>query len=341
MTASTPATPAADFPRFAPARPVRGLLGLGVLAAAALLASLLVGPAGLSPGRALAALAGQGDALAVSIMQTLRIPRSLSAFAVGNLLALAGVLLQALFRNPLADPYVLGVSGGAAVGALAGMLTGASMVALQWYASLGGLAVGLAVLALGRGGQTLRLLLAGAVLASACGALVSVLLAVADAGSLRGMVFWLAGDLGWSDHPGLDLTVAAIALAAALLFGRTLNVLAAGELRSASVGLDVGRARLGVFAAASVLTAFAVLSAGSVGFVGLVAPHLARLALRTTDHRYVAPAAALAGGALVCLADLASRTLAAPRQLPVGAVMALIGAPVFILLLRRSAPAGG
>jgi iron complex transport system permease protein len=198
--------------------------------------------------------------------------------------------------------------------------------------------VGLAVLALGGGGQTLRLLLAGAVLASACGALVSVLLAVADTGRLRGMVFWLAGDLGWSDHPLIDLGIAALALAAALLFGRTLNVLAAGELRSASVGLDVARARLGVFVASSLLTACAVLSAGSVGFVGWWR-HL-RASRCTSDHRYVAPAAALAGGALVCLADLASRTRAAPRQLPVGAVMALIGAPVFIALLRRSAPAG-
>ena len=339
MTAATTATPAPRLPAVSRARPLRGPLVLGLLAALCLAASLLIGPAGITPGRALAALAGHGDPLAVSIMQTLRIPRSLSAFAVGNLLALAGVLLQALFRNPLADPYVLGVTGGASVGALAGMLAGAGLVALQWYATAGGLLVGLAVLALGRGGQTLRLLLAGAVLASACGALVSVLLAVADTGRLRGMVFWLAGDLGWSDHPLIDLGVAALALAAALLFGRTLNVLAAGELRSASVGLDVGRARLGVFVASSLLTACAVLSAGSVGFVGLVAPHLARLALRTTDHRYVAPAAALAGGALVCLADLASRTLAAPRQLPVGAVMALIGAPLFIVLLRRSAPA--
>jgi iron complex transport system permease protein len=340
VTVSTPATPAFHATHSPSARPLRGLVALGVLAAAALLASLLVGPSAMNPGRALAAISGHGDPLAISIMQTLRVPRSLSAFAVGTLLALAGVLLQALFRNPLADPFVLGVSGGASVGALAGMLAGASMLALQWYASLGGLLVGLAVLTLGRGGQTLRLLLAGAVLASACGALVSVLLAVADAGRLRGMVFWLAGDLGWSDHPAVDLSVAAVALAATLAFGRALNVLAAGELRSASVGLDVGRARLGVFAASSVLTAFAVLSAGSVGFVGLVAPHLARLTLRTTDHRYVAPAAALAGGALVCLADLAGRTLAAPRQLPVGAVMALIGAPVFILLLRRSPPAG-
>jgi iron complex transport system permease protein len=301
------------------AAPARGLIVIALLAALALLASLLIGPSGMSPGRALAALAGQGDPLAESIMQTLRIPRSLSAFAVGTLLALAGVLLQALFRNPLADPYVLGVTGGASVGALAGMLAGAGMVALQWYATAGGLLVGLAVLALGGGGQTLRLLLAGAVLASACGALVSVLLAVADTGRLRGMVFWLAGDLGWSDHPLIDLGIAALALAAALLFGRTLNVLAAGELRSASVGLDVARARLGVFVASSLLTACAVLSAGSVGFVGLVAPHLARLTLRTSDHRYVAPAAALAGGALVCLADLAAAPFGTGRRLAPGA----------------------
>ena len=313
---------------------------LAVAGAASLLLALAVGSVPVSPSQLLATLAGQGDSAARDVIWELRAPRALAGFAVGAGLALSGALLQGLLRNPLADPYVLGVTGGASVGALAGMLAGAGLVALQWYATAGGLVVGLAVLALGGGGQTLRLLLAGAVLASACGALVSVLLAVADTGRLRGMVFWLAGDLGWSDHPLIDLGIAALALAAALLFGRTLNVLAAGELRSASVGLDVARARLGVFVASSLLTACAVLSAGSVGFVGLVAPHLARLTLRTSDHRYVAPAAALAGGALVCLADLASRTLAAPRQLPVGAVMALIGAPVFIALLRRSAPAG-
>ena len=311
---------------------------LAVFAAAALgclLASLLAGSADLSISRALAALGGGGDELAGTIVRTIRLPRTISAFAVGSLLGLAGVLLQALFRNPLADPFVLGVSGGASVGALAGMLAGISLGGLEWTATGGALCVGTLVLWLGSGGDPGRLLLSGVVLASACGAVISVLLAIADNGQLRGMVFWLAGDLGWAQHPWFDLAAAGAALLVSLVGGRALNVLAAGELRSAVLGLDARLARPVVFLVAAVLTSLAVLAAGPVGFVGLVAPHLVRLALRTSDHRLVAPGAALCGGALLCLADIASRTVAAPRQLPVGAITALIGAPVFLLLLRR------
>ena len=311
------------------------LVALGALAIACLLASLLAGSADLSLGRALAALGGGGDELAGTIVRTIRLPRTISAFAVGSLLGLAGVLLQALFRNPLADPFVLGVSGGASVGALAGMLAGISLGGLEWTATGGALCVGALVLWMGSGGDSGRLLLSGVVLASACGAVISVLLAIADNGQLRGMVFWLAGDLGWAQHPWIDLAAAGVALLVALLGGRALNVLAAGELRSAVLGLDARLARPVVFLIAAALTSLAVLAAGPVGFVGLVAPHLVRLALRTSDHRLVAPGAALCGGALLCLADIASRTIAAPRQLPVGAITALIGAPVFLLLLRR------
>jgi len=313
----------------------RALAGLAALAVCCLLATLLAGSADLSVGRALAALGGHGDELATTIVRTIRLPRSISAFAVGSLLGLAGVLLQALFRNPLADPFVLGVSGGAAVGALGGMLAGFGLAALEWTATGGALCVSALVLWLGRGGDSGRLLLSGVVLASACGAIISVLLAIADNGQLRGMVFWLAGDLGWAQHPWFDLGVAALALAGAGIGGRALNVLAAGELRSAVLGLDVRRARPLVFIVAAALTALAVLAAGPVGFVGLVAPHLVRFGLRTSDHRWVAPGAALCGGALLCLADIASRTIAQPRQLPVGAITALLGAPVFLVLLRR------
>jgi len=315
--------------------PARGLLpGLLLLAVLAFLASLLAGPAGLGAARTLAALLGHGDAVATAILHSLRLPRSLSAFAVGSQLALAGVLLQALFRNPLADPYVMGVSGGASVGALAGMLLGLPLAGLQWSATGGALAAGAAVMFLAAGRDTLRLLLTGVVLASACGALATVLLALADEGQLRGMVFWLAGDLGWAPRPALDLLVSAAALALAWAAARPLDVLAAGELRSASLGLDPRRARPWVFVAAALLAANAVLAAGPIGFIGLLGPHLARMALGSSAHRHVVPAAALLGGTLLCLADLASRMLAAPRQLPVGAVTALLGAPVFLALLR-------
>ena len=312
-----------------------GLAGLGLLAAATFALTLTTGSAGLSPERALTALLGGGDDYSRLIVQTVRLPRAAAAFAVGGLLALAGVLLQALFRNPLADPLVLGVSGGAAVGALAGMLLGAGFLALHWYATAGGALVAMLVLLLARGGGSTRLLLCGVVLASACGALITVMLTLADNGQLRGMVFWLAGDLGWAQHPGLELIAAAIALTLAALGGRWLNVLGAGELRSASVGLPNRGARIVVFILSAALTALAVIGGGMIGFVGLVAPHLVRLGFGTSDHRVVAPAAALSGGVLLCLADLLSRTVAAPRELPVGAVMALIGAPAFIALLRR------
>ncbi len=308
---------------------------LGALALACLSASLLAGSAHLSLGQALAALGGGGDELSATIVRTIRLPRTISAFAVGSLLGLAGVLLQALFRNPLADPFVLGVSGGASVGALAGMLAGFALGGLEWTATGGALAIGALVYWMGSGGDSGRLLLSGVVLASACGAVISVLLAIADNGQLRGMVFWLAGDLGWAQHPWFDLAAAGVGLLASLVGGRALNVLAAGELRSAILGLDARIARPVAFMIAAALTSLAVLAAGPVGFVGLVAPHLVRLALRTSDHRLVAPGAALCGGALLCLADIASRTIAAPRQLPVGAITALIGAPVFLLLLRR------
>jgi iron complex transport system permease protein len=312
-----------------------GLSGLGLLAAAAFCAELLIGSSGLSAGRALQALFGNGDSFSLMIVQTVRLPRAVAAFSAGSLLALSGVLLQALFRNPLADPLVFGVSGGAAIGALLAMLVGASLALMEGYATVGGMLVALSVLLMARGGGTTRMLLCGVVLASACGALITVLLTLADKGQLRGMVFWLAGDLSWAQHPAVELSAAALALLAALVGGRWLNVLGSGELRSATAGLAAGSARIGIFCVASALTAVAVIGGGMIGFVGLIAPHMVRLSFRSSDHRIVAPAAALAGGALLCFADIVARMIAEPRELPVGAVMALIGAPVFIVLLRR------
>lgn len=310
------------------------LVALVAAAAAVAFASIAVGSSGIGLGRALAALGGTGDDTARSVLMEIRLPRMLAAFGVGSVLALAGVLLQALFRNPLADPYVLGVSGGAAVGALLAMLTGAGLAATQGGAMLGGLVAVVLVFLLGRNGGTGRLLLTGVVVASACGALVSVLLAVADGGQLRGMVFWLAGDLGWATQPLVSVSAAGGALVAAVLLGRPLNVLAAGELRARSVGLDVDLWRGAIFLGCAALTAVAVVSAGTIGFVGLITPHAVRLLLRTSDHRIVAPAAALLGGTLLAAADLLARTAASPRQLPVGALMALVGAPLFVALLR-------
>jgi iron complex transport system permease protein len=270
----------------------------------------------------------------ISVLFQVRLPRVLAAFGVGGLLALAGVLLQALFRNPLADPYVLGVSGGAAVGALCAMLAGFAALPVQCSAVAGALSsVGL-VYALARGGGTARLLLTGVVVASACGALVSVLLAVATTVQVRGMVFWLAGDLSWALSPGASLGAGISAAVLAVVVARPLNVLASGELRARAVGLELETWRTLLFIACALLTAIAVVSAGTVGFVGLITPHAVRLAFKTSDHRLVAPTAALAGGTMLAAADLIARTVVAPRQLPVGAIMALVGAPIFLALLR-------
>ena len=328
--ASTSAVPLSGFAR----APLLGLTLLLLLAGAVFLAALLIGSSGISLARALAVLGGGGDQATRAVLLGVRLPRALAGFGVGSLLALSGVLLQALFRNPLADPYVLGVSGGAAVGALLAMIAGAAALTIQSAAAAGGLAaVGLVYL-LARGGGTPRLLLTGVVLASACGALVSVLLALADSSRVRGMVFWLAGDLEWAVNPWLSAGTALLAVLVALLVARPLNVLAAGELRARSVGLALEAWRTVLFVTCALLTALAVVSAGTVGFVGLITPHAVRLSFGSSDHRIVAPAAALAGGMLLTGADLIARTCAAPRQLPVGAIMALIGAPLFVVLLR-------
>jgi len=312
------------------------------LAGLVAIASLVVGGSGISIHEALSALAGGGDATARAVMMEVRLPRLVAGLSVGSLLALAGVLLQALFRNPLADPFVLGVSGGAAVGALLAMMAGAVALVVQSSAVAGALGAVVIVYVLARGGGTPRLLLTGVVLASACGALVSVLLALSDSSALRGMVFWLAGDLGWALNPWAGGLAALVAVVFAFSVARPLNVLSAGEMRARSVGLHVEAWRLTVFVACAALTAFAVVSAGTVGFVGLITPHAVRLAFRTSDHRIVAPASALLGGVLLAAADLVARTIASPRQLPVGAVMALVGAPLFIGLLRSRGvrPAG-
>lgn len=324
----------------APRHSRRAALVFTILACGSVLVSLYAlqaGSAGLTMAQTVQALTGGGDELASSIVQELRLPRIIAGFGVGALLALAGVLLQTLLRNPLADPYVLGLSGGGAIGALIAMSLGAGIVATQGAAALGALAALATVLALGGDGSNARLLLTGAVIASACGAFLTVLLTIADAPQLRGMVFWLAGDLGWAPEPLWSLALATLATLLCVARGRGLDVLASGDLRAASLGLAVPVWRRAILLGSALLTAVAVVTAGTIGFVGLVVPHAVRLALGSANHRLVTPAAALAGGTLLVLADALARTVAAPRQLPVGAVMALLGAPIFVLLLRRAA----
>lgn len=308
---------------------------LVALAAVVACLGLVAGSTDIGIGPAISALLGAADEPARTVVMELRLPRLLSAFGIGALLAVAGVLLQALFRNPLADSYVLGVSGGSALGALIALLFSASLWFVQASAAAGAILSTLLVLVLARGGATVRVLLTGVVIASACGALVTLVLVLADNGQLRGMMFWLAGDLGWAAHPWSMAGGALLATAAVSLIARPLDVLATGETTAQALGLDLVRWRVVIVVLAGLLTAGAVIQGGTIGFIGMVIPHLVRLAFGTATHRIVVPAAALAGGTLLAGADLVARLAAAPRQLPVGAVMALLGVPVFLVLLRR------
>lgn len=299
--------------------------------------SLFSGSIALSAGEVLSAFAGPADSLGRSLVFDLRLPRALTAFAAGSVLAMAGVLMQVLLRNPLADPFVMGVSGGAAVAALLAMLLGLGGLLVNAAATVGALATTMLVFALahGEGGWTpSRLLLTGIVTAAGASAAVSMLLALGDETQLRGMLFWLMGDLSLSSNPRGLLALALFALLLAFPFARHLNVLARGELTARVVGAPVEALRIGIFVVSSLLTAATVTTAGTIGFVGLVTPHLTRLLLGS-DHRVILPASALLGGTLVMLADLCARTLFAPRQLPVGALTAIAGVPLFLLLMRR------
>jgi len=320
----------------------RALLVLALLAVAALaslLLALATGSLALAPGEVWAALFGVDDNMAREVVRNLRLPRALSAFACGGLLALAGALMQVLLRNPLADPYVLGISGGASVGALGAMLLGIGAgFGLEAAAFVGALAAMWLVFGLARGDgswtQT-RLLLTGVIVAAGCGAAVALMLSLAPDQQLRGMLFWLMGDASQAGNPLPVLLILAAGLAVALFFARELNLLTRGPLLAATLGANVARLRLILYFLASGLTAAAVTSVGSVGFVGLVVPHLARLALGN-DQRLLLPAATLAGGALLTLADTLARSIIAPQQLPVGVLTALIGVPVFLFLLARA-----
>ena len=312
------------------------LASLMLLALASFWAALAAGSIPVTAGNVIAALLGQ-DAPGADIVRQLRLPRALAGFACGGLLALAGALMQVLLRNPLADPYILGISGGAGVGALFAIMVGLPAFGIDGLAFGGALGAMLLVfgLAHGEGSWTqTRLLLTGVIVAAGCGALISLMLAIAPEDRLRGMLFWLSGDLGQAASPWPPLLALTIGLVLAMPFARELNLLARGLMQARGLGVAVDRLRIAIFLLASLATAASVTTAGSIGFIGLVVPHLVRLATGN-DQRLLLPASALAGGALLMLADTLARTLIAPQQLPVGVLTALIGVPVFLFLLSR------
>ncbi len=308
------------------------LAGLAVFAWA-----LSAGSLPISRSEVWGALFGGEQGMAAGVVRELRLPRAVATFVCGGLLAMAGALMQVLLRNPLADPYVLGISGGAAVGALAAIMFGLAPLVVDGAAFAGALAAMLLVFGLAHGDgswtQT-RLLLTGVIVAAGCGAAITLMLALAPDTRVQSMLFWLMGDASGATRPWPALAVLLIGLAALMPFARDLNVLARGEHTALALGIEVRRLRGALYVLASLLTAVAVTLVGSVGFVGLIVPHLVRLALGN-DQRVLLPAAALAGGVLLTAADTLARTVMAPMQLPVGVLTALIGVPVFLFLLSR------
>jgi iron complex transport system permease protein len=319
-------------------RPFVLLTTLALLTGACILASLASGSSDIGWSSLMALLTDDSRTLDSQVILELRWPRTAAALTTGALLAVAGGLMQVLLRNPLADPYVLGISGGAATGALLALLLGLGGIWLHGAAFSGAIVSMLLVfgLAHGRGSWTTsRLLLTGVVIAAGWGALIGFLLALSPEQGLRGMLFWLMGDLSRAGMPGMESLVLLAGLLAAGIIGRALNILAHGELSAAALGINVNPLRRFIYLLASLLTATAVTLAGSVGFIGLIVPHILRL-LGVRDHRLLLPAAALLGGCLLLVADTLARTLLAPRQLPVGILTALVGVPLFLALLHHS-----
>ena len=318
------------------------LTALAALALASMAAALMVGSINIPIREVVATLLAAPDSVSADVVLNLRLPRALAGFACGGLLALAGALLQVLLRNPLADPYVLGISGGAGVGALLAILFGFGLAGINGSAFVGALGAMLLVFGLAHGDgswtQT-RLLLTGVIVAAGCGAAVALMLSVAPDDKLRGMLFWLMGDLSQANDPRLVLGVLVAALLVCLPFARELNLLARGADVAQSLGVQVAPLRRGVYVVASLATAAAVTQAGSIGFVGLIVPHLVRLAVGN-DQRLLLAASVLAGGSLLVIADTLARAVIAPQQLPVGVLTALIGVPVFLFLLTRDPQAG-
>jgi iron complex transport system permease protein len=315
---------------------------VGVLALLLLVtAGVALGAARVGPGAVWRALLGVGDPTTVAIVRSLRLPRALLAALVGAALGMSGAALQGTLRNALAEPYLLGVSGGAAVGAVLAVAAGAGGAAVPpaAFAGAGGaVALVLAVARAAGGRADARvLLMAGVIVGAFANAAIMVLLANAPPNAARGALWWMMGSVAGADWARVGWLAAYVAVAAALLvaWGRDVDVLSLGEEPAAALGLDVERAARRVYLAASLLAAATVAAAGLVGFVGLVVPHIARAAgLR--GHRAVLSGAALAGAALLVGADLVARVARPPAELPLGAVTALVGVPFFLAQLRRT-----
>jgi iron complex transport system permease protein len=316
-------------------------LSLLAAAAAALLLGVVVGPADLSLDAVWDGLLGGGDQATQAIVRDLRMPRALLAFSVGGSLAVTGAALQALVRNPLADPYLLGLSGGAGLGAVAAIVFQVGGIWAVPLAALGGALLAIALvyrLALVAGSvlDTRVLLLSGVVVGAFAASLMGAIIALSPAPEVRNAMLWLLGGFDAASWRALGVFAAYAAVPLIVIYrqNRPLDLLALGEEPASFLGADVERLKRVLYVAASLLTAAAVSVSGIIGFVGLVIPHAVRL-LWGHLHRALLPAAFLLGGVLLLIADAIARTAFAPLSLPVGVVTALIGVPVFVLLVRR------
>lgn len=310
-----------------------------------MLTALAVGPVSVPLAEVIAALRGQADPTAQTIVTGLRLPRVALAALVGGALAVTGAVFQALLRNPLAEPYVLGVSGGAAVGAVAAIVLGmtvTSVIVLPLFAFIGAVtAIGLVLaMAAGRGrGLDVRiLLLAGVVVGAFFNAIILLIINFADVETFRAALMWMMGSFAGATVEGVLATAMYVVptVLGLILFARPLNLLAVGEQSAFHLGVDVRRFKLTVYIVTSLVVGGCVAAAGAIGFVGLVVPHALRL-VRGSDHRWLLPACALTGASFMVAADTVARTVVAPAELPVGVVTALIGVPVFLWLLLRTA----
>jgi iron complex transport system permease protein len=325
------------------ARVVLRLATLALLTLPAFVASIALGAVDIPLSEIVQTIGGSGDETTRTIVLNLRLPRALMAFLIGGALALSGSVLQALLRNPLAEPFLLGVSSGAAVGAVCAVVLGWTVTAiwaLPLAAFLGALLAIFLVLFIasrsGRGLDTRILLLGGVVIGMFFNAIILLVLTFASAETFRSAVFWMMGSLAAADWTAVvSLTGYALpAVVVLALMARPLNALSVGEETALYLGVRVERVKLLAYVLASLLVAAAVAMSGVIGFVGLIVPHALRL-VWGSDHRTLLPASILAGGAFLLVTDTLARSVAAPAELPVGVITALVGVPLFVLLLVR------
>ena len=313
------------------------LLGiLSLLVPVSGILALVTGSSDTGLDELLSVLSGNSSSFTQTIF-TLRAERAVDGFIVGALLSMAGALLQVLLRNPLAEPYILGISGGAGVVTLGALLLGLSATWTPLTSFAGALVSTLLVFSISysKGNWTTdRLLLTGVVIAAGWSAVISFLLTISSQQQMQGMLFWLMGDLSQSSHTSTGLTMLLLTFLVSWAIARPLNLLLRGQQQAAALGENIQLLRVMVFILAAAMTSTSVSMAGSIGFVGLIIPHSLRL-IGLRDYRYLLPAAVLSVGSFLVLADSLARSLLAPQQIPVGVITAMLGVPVFLLLLQR------